>query len=56
MSVAKNGGLTISLDGINYDTFVEVSEDILINQLKNTNKFHIHKLHLLELLQQLFSL
>lgn len=36
MSVAKNGGLTISLDGINYDTFVEVSEDILINQLKNT--------------------
>ena len=36
MSVTKNSGLSISLDGINYDTFVEVSEDILINQLKNT--------------------
>lgn len=36
MSVTKNSGLTISLDGINFDTYVEVSEDILINQLKLT--------------------
>lgn len=35
MSVTKNTGLTISLDGINFDTYVEISEDILINQLKN---------------------
>ena len=36
MSVTKNSGLSISLDGINFDTYVEVSKDILINQLKNT--------------------
>ena len=36
MSVTKNSGLSISLDGINFDTFVEVSEDVLINQLKRT--------------------
>ena len=36
MSVTKNSGLQISLDGINFDTYVEVSEDILINQLKHT--------------------
>lgn len=36
MSVTKNSGLTISLDGINFDTYVEVSEDVLIDQLKNT--------------------
>jgi hypothetical protein len=36
MSVTKNSGLSISLDGISFDTYVEVSKDILINQLKNT--------------------
>ena len=36
MSVTKNSGLSISLDGINYDTFVEVSKEILIDKLKDT--------------------
>lgn len=36
MSVKKNTGLTISLDGINFDTNVDISKEILIDQLKNT--------------------
>ena len=36
MLVSKNGGLTISLDAINYDTFVEISADKLIKELKIT--------------------
>jgi len=36
MSVTKNTGLTISLDGINFDTYVEISKEILIDQLVNT--------------------
>ena len=35
MSVTKNTGLSISLDGINFDTYVEISKEILIDQLKN---------------------
>ena len=36
MVVSRNSGLTISLDGINFSTSIEVSHDILIDQLKNT--------------------
>lgn len=36
MSVKKNLGLSISLDGINFDTSVEISRQVLINDLKNT--------------------
>ena len=36
MVVAKNGDLLISLDGINYDTFVELSSEKLLNELKLT--------------------
>lgn len=36
MIVAKNGDLLISLDGINYDTFVELSSEKLLNELKLT--------------------
>lgn len=36
MVVSKNSGLSISLDGINFSTQIEVSEDVLINQLQNT--------------------
>lgn len=36
MTVNKNSGLEISLDGVNFDTFVEISEDILVNELKRT--------------------
>lgn len=36
MIVTKNSGLTISFDAINYDSFVEISEDSLINNLKTT--------------------
>lgn len=36
MTVDKNSGLQISLDGVNFDTFVEISEDILVNELKKT--------------------
>ena len=34
--VSNNSGLSISFDGINYDSFVEISEENLINKLKNT--------------------
>lgn len=36
MGVKKNTGLTISLDGITFDNYIEVSSDILIEELKNT--------------------
>lgn len=36
MTVNKNSGLEISLDGVNFNTFVEISEDILVNELKRT--------------------
>ena len=36
MVVTKNSGLMVSLDAINYDTFVEISADTLVKDLKNT--------------------
>jgi len=36
MIVTKNGGLSISFDGINFDTFVEISRDELIRNIINT--------------------
>ena len=36
MVVTRNSGLTISLDGITYDSFVEISKTILIDELQNT--------------------
>jgi len=36
MIVAKNGGLSISFDGINFDTFVEISRDALIRDIAGT--------------------
>ncbi len=40
MIVTKNGGLSISFDGINFDTFVEISRDELIRNLKNRYPTH----------------
>lgn len=36
MIVTKNSGLQISFDAINYDNYVEISRETLINNLKNT--------------------
>lgn len=36
MVVSRNSGLSISLDGITFGTFIEISEENLINKLKNT--------------------
>ena len=36
MGVDRNSNLLISLDGINYDQFVEINEDTLITNLNNT--------------------
>lgn len=36
MVVSKNSGLSISFDGINYDSFVEISKNTLIDNLKKT--------------------
>lgn len=36
MVVTKNTGLTISFDAINFDTAIEISENMLINELKRT--------------------
>ena len=36
MIVSRNSGLSISFDAINYDKSIEISEDILINRLKET--------------------
>ena len=43
MVVAKNGGLTISFDAINFDSAVEISRDILILDLKKTYPNHINQ-------------
>ncbi len=44
MQVSKNSGLTISLDGINFGSYVEISADTLIHELEgvypsNTNQW-----------------
>ena len=36
MIVSQNSGLSISLDGVNFSTYVEISRDILIDELKRT--------------------
>ncbi len=36
MTVKRNSGLTISFDAINFDTAIELSENMLINELKKT--------------------
>ncbi len=36
MIVSKNSGLSISFDGITYDSYVEISEDMLINKIRKT--------------------
>lgn len=43
MVVAKNGGLTISFDAINFDTSVELSRDIIITELTETYPNHINQ-------------
>lgn len=43
MVVSRNGGLTISFDGINFDSAVEISRDILIFDVKNTYPNHINQ-------------
>ena len=40
MIVARNSGISISLDGINFDSAVELSRDLLINDLKKTYPNH----------------
>lgn len=36
MAVDRNSGLTISLDAINYDSYVDITEDTILNNLVNT--------------------
>ena len=43
MVVSKNGGLTISFDAINFDSSVELSRDILINEVAETYPNHINQ-------------
>lgn len=43
MIVAKNGGLTISFDAINFDSSVEISRDIIINEVKETYPNHVNQ-------------
>lgn len=40
MIVTKNDGLSISFDGINFDTFIEISKDELIRNLKGRYQNH----------------
>ena len=40
MVVQQNSGLSISLDGVNYDTFVEISQDTLLDGLTPTYPNH----------------
>ncbi len=40
MLVAKNGGLSISFDAINFDTSIEISRDVLITNLTATYPNH----------------
>ncbi len=43
MLVARNSGLTISLDGINFDHSVDLSRQIVINEVKRTYPTHINQ-------------
>ncbi len=43
MVVAKNGGLTISFDAINFDSAIEISRDALITELTETYPTHINQ-------------
>lgn len=43
MVVSKNGGLTISFDAINFDSSVELSRDILINDVTKTYPNHVNQ-------------
>lgn len=43
MIVARNSGLTISLDGINFDSSVDLSRQIVINEVKKTYPKHINQ-------------
>lgn len=43
MLVTRNSGLSISLDAINYDTFVEINYDTLVRDL--TNRYRNHTNH-----------
>ena len=43
MLVAKNGGLSISFDAINYDTAIEISRDVLITDLTETYPNHVNQ-------------
>lgn len=41
MAVDRNSGLTISLDAINYDSYVEINEETLITNLNNLYPTHM---------------
>ena len=43
MVVAKNGGLTISFDAINFDSSVELSREILIEEVAKTYPNHLNQ-------------
>ena len=43
MIVSKNSGLSISFDGINFDTSIEISRDTLINELTKTYPNHVNQ-------------
>ena len=43
MIVARNSGLSISFDAINFDSNVELSKDIIITDLKKTYPNHINR-------------
>ena len=43
MVVSRNSGLSISFDAINFDSAVELSRDIIINDLKKTYPNHVNR-------------
>ena len=43
MIVSRNSGLSISFDGINFDTAIEISRDSLINDLTKTYPNHVNQ-------------
>lgn len=43
MVVTKNSGLSISFDGINFDTTLEISRDVIIDEVKNTYPNHVNQ-------------
>ncbi len=43
MIVSRNSGLSISFDGINFDTAIEISRDTLINDLTKTYPNHVNQ-------------